>query len=189
MQVIKVWHGSLTPDIKSFKVLSHLGTKLQACHAILTKAAIDCQSGEPRIYGCELGFDPGELQEVADIGAPFGRAIYFSYCKAMKQDERFDSHLDEARQRGLGREASEWVEWLQSLARSSGHRVLQYENLVEGLGTSYCLLDVQAITAVTECPLSWQEFASFYRAEIEAADGFRNKQSNTFKRFLASRVC
>lgn len=185
MTSTQVWHGTLTSGIKSFRSLSHFGTQLQAHRIIAASAALDEKDGEPVIYECTLSYDENELKHVDDIGSPNAQAIFLTYCNAIEKHKIFRAQHRDAINNDLDPNDPKWLVWINDLAKANGHRLLSYNNNVEGKGLSYCVIDPQTISGVKSVSLTWEKFAALYKSGSNFPHGFTEQESEEIKNFLA----
>lgn len=181
MESIQVWHGTLTSGIDKFRPLTHFGTELQANRAIVAKAALDKKEEQPVLYKCILAYEKSELLNVDDIGSPTYKAIFQSYCNALKLTKFLSEKHSEATRMGLENNHDIWLTWLNELSAEKGHRVLSYDNVVEGSGLSFCVLDNQIIKDVTSMQLQWKEVKQLFDDNINEKHGYSPSE---FKRMI-----
>lgn len=187
---INTWHGSLVNGIKEFKPTSHFGSRIQACCAIVAHAALDKNSGVPTIYDCNLVCKESEILELNDWGDPKPQAVLFRYCEKIGRGDYFRNvYFKEGRRRNLEASSDKWIEWLICEAKSSGHKLLSYENEVEGEGLSYCVIDNSIVSISKSTEVSFSELKNALQVFDRQYFGFFNHDWNKIQKFLAEKSC
>jgi hypothetical protein len=187
MTVLTLWHGSFTPNIQRFRALSHFGSKLQAYRVIAAHGALDKEQDDPVLYECDLSISANEILHLDDFGSPYPQAVFRAYCDAIDKYSTFQQRYREAMTLNLTNDAPEWQKWINELASANGHKLLSYDNEVEGDGLSYCLLDKTIIKNLTSTSLTWNQVSAFDHKYSAISHGFSDEDINKIETFLDSK--
>jgi len=190
MRSINVYHGSLAGEIEKFKPTSHLGSRIQGLCSIVTHAALDRANGVPTIYDCNIVCKESEVFHIKDWGSPKPQAALYWYCSETGREEHFrDEYFQKAMKEGLEPYSEKWIEWLILEANFSGHKLLSYENKVEGKGLSYCVIDDSIVRIVKSEEVSFSQINRALESAGRKYFGFDDSDWGEIQRYLAENSC
>lgn len=180
------YHGSLLSGIGKFKPTSHFGSRIQAFCAIVAHAALDKECGVPTIYDCNLVCKESEIFHIKDWGSPKPQAVLYWYCSEIGRMENFrEEYYRKAMNDGLDPYSIQWIEWLILEANLSGHKLLSYENKVEGEGLSYCVIDESIVRIVKSEEVSFSQLKRDLESAGRQSFGFDDREWSEIQKHLA----
>lgn len=156
MNSTTIFHRAFTKEIKKFRVGSHFGNSRQAIVAIAAHLFIDgCKEETAYLYECDIAASDCEYVSTDDWGSPKIQALLYAYLGAVGETLKFATEY----QRGItSSKCSETksMEYLSIEINMRKHVGIKYQNAVECLGESVCILDpkrlvIKSVTAIKKC--------------------------------------
>lgn len=180
-----VCHGSLVSGIEKFKPTSHFGSRIQALCAVVAHAALDKECGVPTIYNCNIICKESEIFHIRDWGSPTPQAVLYWYCRETCREVKFrEEYYRKALKEDLDRYSEKWIEWLILEANVSGHKLLSYENKVEGKGLSYCIIDDTIVRIVNSEEVSFSQLKRDLESAGRQSFGYDDHEWSEIQKYL-----
>lgn len=154
--MIKLWHGSATSNIGTFRPGVHLGSEIQALMIIVASEVLDGRTGTPTLYSCDLHAEPEEICTLPDWRTPYIQGALYAYMQLHGETERFSRQfLSELNKLERSESEALSLRWLVEEMTPRGHVALKYPNRVEYKpDESYSVIDVGRLKLVHQtCPI------------------------------------